>query len=330
MSMDSAHPHFQHGDALGQCTAPVPSSVFDPSVDLSNGYHVAEINDGIYWVTDGTYQMMFATTGVGVIVVDAPPSIGGNILNAISDVTSEPITHVIYTHSHADHIAGAGVLPTSATFISHQSVAETLTRNGADDTIKFPPFGLFIGGGPVPLPTLTFTGTYTLTVGDKTLELMEITPNHEEGNIVVFAPDQKVAMLVDVIFPGWSPFKSLALAKDVPGFIQAHDDLLALDWDTLVGGHVTRLGTKADVITQRDYVMDIRGNAITALATTDFLGIAQQTGFTNQWLLFDTYLNSVAQKCADLTEPAWVDRLGGVDVFTISHCHAMAESLRID
>ena len=116
----------------------------------------------------------------------------------------------------------------------------------------------------------------------------------------------------------------------MPGFIQAHDDLRALDWDTLVAGHLTRLGTRADVETQRDYIMDIHANAITALATTDFFGIAQQTGFVNQWLLFDTYLNSVAQKCADLTEPAWVDRLGAVDVFTNGHCFTMAESHRID
>ena len=47
----------------------------------------------------------------GVIVVDAPPSIGENILAAIAEVTDEPITHVIYSHSHADHIGAAGIYP---------------------------------------------------------------------------------------------------------------------------------------------------------------------------------------------------------------------------
>ena len=36
-------------------------------------------------------------------------------------------------------------------------------------------------------------------------------------------------------------------------------------------------------------------------------------------LLFDTYLNSVGEECTALTEPDWIDRLGGVDVFTSSH-----------
>ena len=52
----------------------------------------------------------------------------------------------------------------------------------------------------------------------------------------------------------------------------------------------------------------------------DFFAIAEEVGFENQWLLFDTYLDSVAQSCADATEANWVDRLGGTDVFTSSCC----------
>jgi hypothetical protein len=55
--------------------------------------------------------------------------------------------------------------------------------------------------------------------------------------------------------------------------------------------------------------------------------IPQDTGF---YLLFDTYLGAVSQKCADLTEPNWIDRLGGVDVWTRSHCDRVVEALKID
>ena len=334
MDLQSAHPHFQHGDTLGQCAAPLPDIAFGVLIDPAKGYLVEEISDGIYWITEGTYQMMFATysspDGDGVIVVDAPPSIGPNILSAISEITTAPITHVIYSHSHADHIGAAGIYPDDATYIAHTDIAEALERNDAADPFREPPFGAFVGGGPVPLPDVTFDSDFTLSVGDKILDLIVIDPSHEAGNIIVHAPEQKVIMLVDVIFPGWTPFKNLALAEDVPGFIEAHNSLLELEWDTLVAGHITRLGTRNDVQTQLDYIMDIRNNAITALQTVDFFGIAQQTGFTNQWLLIDTYLNTVARKCADLTEPDWIDRLGGVDIFTVDHCFSMAESLRID
>lgn len=76
-------------------SAPVPESALGPQIDFSKGYLVEEISDGLFWVTEGAYQAMFLVTGEGVIVVDAPPSIGQNYLNAINEVTDEPITHVI-------------------------------------------------------------------------------------------------------------------------------------------------------------------------------------------------------------------------------------------
>ena len=52
--------------------APLPETSMGPPIDSSKGYLVEEINDGLYWVTEGAYQTMFLTTGEGVIVVDAP------------------------------------------------------------------------------------------------------------------------------------------------------------------------------------------------------------------------------------------------------------------
>jgi hypothetical protein len=60
------------------------------------------------------------------------------------------------------------------------------------------------------------------------------------------------------------------------------------------------------------------------------MAIAQEVGFENPWLLFDVYLDTVAQTCADTTIPVWADRLGGTDVVAFGHCWVMAESLRID
>ena len=91
--------------------APLPETSIGPAIDYSKGYLVEEIKDGLYWVTEGAYQAMFLTTGEGVIVVDAPPSIGQNYLKAIAEVTEEPITHVIYSHTHNDHVGAMSMFP---------------------------------------------------------------------------------------------------------------------------------------------------------------------------------------------------------------------------
>jgi glyoxylase-like metal-dependent hydrolase (beta-lactamase superfamily II) len=305
--------------------APLPEAAKGVPIPPDKGYSVKEISDGLYWVTEGAYVAMFLTTGKGVIVVDAPPSFGDKMLKAIAEVTKEPITHVIYSHSHADHIAGAGQYPPSATYIAHEDTKARLER--AD---RPAPYGVFVGGSSVPLPTVTFKDKYTLTVGTQTLELSYRGDDHEPGNIYIYAPKQKVLMKIDIVFPGWAPFMDLAVAEDVMGYLKAHDTILSFDFDWLVSGHFGRLATRKDVEVQKAYLQDIVANAQTALKTVDFMAIGKQTGFENLALLFDTYLKAVSQKCADLTVPKWIDRLGGVDVWTGSHCDRVVEALRID
>ncbi len=308
--------------------APIPATARGPAIPQDKGYLVEEISDGLYWITQGVYQIMFLTTGEGVIVVDAPPSLGNSILLAIAEVTSEPITHVIYSHAHGDHIAAASIYPEDAVFIAHEETAVRLAGNGSADRAY--PYGAFLGGSAVPEPTVTFQDSFTLTVGSQTLELQYPGPNHQPGNIFIYAPKQKVLMVVDVFFPGWSPFKDLAVSESVPGYLELHDTALEFDFNTLISGHLTRSGTREDVEIQREYVLDMQANAAQALQTVDFAAIAEQTGFENLWLLFDTYLTAVAQECADLTLEKWAGRLGAADVFTESHCFRLMESLRIN
>ena len=296
-------------------SAALPETAKGPQIDFSKGYLVEEIKDGLYWVTDGAYNTIFLTTGEGVIVVDAPPSIGENYLNAIAEVTEEPITHVIYSHTHIDHIGAASIFPDDAIIISHKDVALELEQR--NDLNR-------------PIPEVTFDDEYLLEVGNQSLELKYDGPMHVPGNIFIYAPQQKVLMVVDVIFPGWTPFKDLAMAQDVPAFLAAHDKILEYDFDTYVGGHLTRLGTTEDVKIQQEYFQDIEENAAIANQEVSFMEIGQEVGFENPWLVFQIYADTISQQCTDATVPDWIDRLGGVDLFTYDHCWKISESQRID
>ena len=296
-------------------SAALPETAKGPQIDFSKGYLVEEIKDGLYWVTDGAYNTIFLTTGEGVIVVDAPPSIGENYLNAIAEVTEEPITHVIYSHTHIDHIGAASIFPDDAIIISHKDVALELEQRNDSNR---------------PIPEVTFEDEYLLEVGNQRLELKYDGPMHVPGNIFIYAPQQKVLMVVDIVFPGWTPFKDLAMAQDVPAFLAAHDKILEYDFDTYVGGHLTRLGTTEDVKIQQEYFQDIEENAAIANQQVSFMEIGQEVGFENPWLVFQIYADTISQQCTDATVPDWIDRLGGVDLFTYDHCWKISESQRID
>ena len=87
--------------------APVPRSAFGPALN-EQGYYVGRVERNLYWITDGTYQSAFLTTSDGVVLLDAPPTIGHNIQRAVDEIASangvsNKVTHLIYSHHHADH-----------------------------------------------------------------------------------------------------------------------------------------------------------------------------------------------------------------------------------
>jgi glyoxylase-like metal-dependent hydrolase (beta-lactamase superfamily II) len=229
---------------------------------------------------------MFLVTDKGVVAVDAPPSLGQKYLRAIAEVTDKPVNYLIYSHAHIDHIGSAGLFPKNVTIIAQDETARELQNALA--VAKNVTMVL-------PIPTITFSRNYTIEIGNQTLKLDYYGTNHLPGNIFIYAPKQKVLMLVDIVFPGWVPFPYLAIAKDTAGFIKAHDIALdKYDFDTLVGGHLTRLGTRNDVIVQKEFVTDLENAATKANQEILFSKVAQQVGhFDKPWLLFSKYIDAI-------------------------------------
>jgi glyoxylase-like metal-dependent hydrolase (beta-lactamase superfamily II) len=300
----------------------IPESARGPPIP-EEGYLVEEIRDNLYWVTDGTYDTMFLVTDEGVVAIDAPPSIGQNYLKAIANVTDKPITHVIYSHAHLDHIGAAGMFPKNATYIAHQSTGLELQRamSLASNTSAIP-----------PVPTITFPNNYTLQVGNQSLNLDYYGDNHMPGNLFIYAPNQKTLMLVDVVYPGWVPSYYLALVSDIPGFVKAHDIALNnYDFDTFIGGHLTRLGTRDDVATQQEFISDLGKAAAQANSEVQFGEIAEQVGSTaDTWPLFSKYVDAVVQNCVQTMLPKWESRLGGAEAYMPTHCFTMTQNGKVD
>ena len=65
--------------------APVPKAALGPTLN-AQGYYVSRVEKNLYWITDGTYQSAFLTTRDGVVLLDAPPTIGNNIRRAVDEI----------------------------------------------------------------------------------------------------------------------------------------------------------------------------------------------------------------------------------------------------
>lgn len=312
-----------------------PNDVFLPLPETSKGlaigpegYVTETFGGGVYMVTDGSYQCLFVVSTKGVILVDSPPTIGKNIFFAIGNVTDKPITHLVYSHSHADHIGTASlVAKPGVEIIAHEDTTELL-RSYADPGR--------------PIPTKSFERDYVVKSGNQTVHLSYKGENHCRGNIFIYAPSAHVLMLVDVVFPGWAPFTQLAVSSNIPGWVDAHTQILK-DYPNMkhfVGGHLGRSGNRQDVLIQQEYIHDLRTACTAAIelsATADpVLGamhiqdtvLAANPG--NYWAVFRAYLDVVAERCANVTNEKWLGKLGAVDVFAFDNAHAMVEHLRLD
>src|SRR5258708_6790988 len=104
----------------------IPASAQGPAVDPAKGYRLQNLGSGLYMITDNAVQSMFLVYDRGVVVIDAPQSLAVYIPKAIAELTNNPITHLIYSHSHADHIGGAKALGGHPIIIAHEETLRLL------------------------------------------------------------------------------------------------------------------------------------------------------------------------------------------------------------
>src|SRR3954471_19687648 len=110
--------------------APVPHSAFGPALN-EQGYYVGRVERNLYWITDGTYQSAFLTTADGVVLLDAPPTIGHNIQRAVDEIAAangvgNRVTHLIYSHHHADHAGASSLFDRNVARIGHEETRKLL------------------------------------------------------------------------------------------------------------------------------------------------------------------------------------------------------------
>jgi glyoxylase-like metal-dependent hydrolase (beta-lactamase superfamily II) len=298
--------------------APIPRPALGPALN-EQGYYVGRVERNLYWVTDGTYQSAFLTTSDGVVLLDAPPTIGHNIQRAVDEITaangvSNRVTHLVYSHHHADHAGAASLFGGDVVRIGHEQTRKLLLRD--DDPAR-------------PPPEETFQDRRTLEIGGERIRLAWHGSNHSPDNIFIHLPDHDTLMLVDIVNPGWAPVYQSKLTEDVPGYIEAPATARTYAWKHFIGGHTGRLGTRADIAVHERYMADIAEQSMKALDSVDPTPYFVKYG-ENGWAASRGYLDAITAAAAEPVIEKYTGVLAAADVFTVSTTFHVLQSLRLD
>lgn len=204
----------------------------------------------------------FVVTSAGVVVIDAlgSPILAERLLAEIRKVTPKPVTHVIVTHYHADHIYGLQTLrQQGARVIAHRSAGEYLNSDTARLRLEHSrrEIAPWVNAQTVLVPPDQWLdGDLTLEVGSTTLLIRHAGPAHTPEDLVVYVPSEKVLFAGDLVFRNRIPFVGQA---DSRRWIQALEHLLSFDATTIVPGHgpLSRDARK-DMELTRDYLVYLR------------------------------------------------------------------------
>jgi glyoxylase-like metal-dependent hydrolase (beta-lactamase superfamily II) len=298
--------------------APVPPSALGPALN-HQGYYAGRVERNLYWVTDGVYQAAFLTTPDGVVLFDAPPTIGHNLQRAVDETAaangvSNKVTHLIYSHHHADHAGASSLFDQNVVRIGHEETRRLLLRD--DDPAR-------------PAPEETFQDRHTLDIGGERIELAWHGASHSPDLIFIHLPDHDTLMLVDIVNPGWAPVYLSNLTEDILGYVDAPAHALAYPWKHYIGGHLGRLGTRDDVTLHQQYMADIDASVRTALNTVDPTPYFVKYG-ANVWAGVKGYLDTCADTAAAPVIEKYTGVLAAADVFTASTAFWVMESIRLD
>lgn len=221
--------------------------------NMSQPYILQKIGERTYYVQRYFYSTTFYVGDKGVLLFDAPEGRGKYLLQAIRDVTPLPVTALVYSHYHVDHIGDSPfwndeakkegvnlrIIASKATaekmqFMNSRLPVATQVLSKKDDQFKFE---------------------------KQTIELHRfVKAGHTDDHSVWLLKQEKVA-LADLLNPDQLPMMGFAVSDT----LVYHDSNLRqvemLDWKYFIGGH-GNIGSHDDFKFQRQFLNDLRDTTI--------------------------------------------------------------------
>jgi glyoxylase-like metal-dependent hydrolase (beta-lactamase superfamily II) len=159
---------------------------------------IEKLKDNLYLITGAGGNTAAFITATGVVIVDTKvPGTGPAILEKVKSITTKPVTMVINTHTHFDHVGSNSAFTGMVEFVAHENCKTSMEKMAAfqsDEGKKF-------------LPGKTYKDKLSLLKGNDKIDLYYFGRGHTSGDTFVVFPALKVMHAGDMFaFTNGLPF----------------------------------------------------------------------------------------------------------------------------
>ena len=202
-------------------------------------------------------NILVSTGDDGVAIIDdqfAPQT--PRILNAVAELSDDPIRYVFNTHWHGDHTGANGKLADAgAVIVAHDNVRKRLTEEQ---------FHLMFRARSAPrssehLPVITFNDRMTFYLNGDVIDVVHVPVAHTDGDAIFYFRNADVMHTGDAFINRGYPLIDVASGGTIKGQIAATQAMIDLAGpDTLVVSGHGPVSDREKLIAARDMLITAR------------------------------------------------------------------------
>jgi glyoxylase-like metal-dependent hydrolase (beta-lactamase superfamily II) len=220
---------------------------------------VDKLKDNLFVLRGGGGNTAAFVTANGVVVVDTKnPGWGQPLIDKIKTLTDKPVTTIINTHTHFDHVSGNVEFPATVDVITHENTKAYMEHpNPVYGLQTAPPENIFTKNGGRGLPKRTFKDTLTIGRGADEVQLRYFGRAHTGGDAFVIFSAHRVMHVGDTF-----PNRDLPIMDKNSGGSGVDyartmaSAAAAKNVDTIINGHNAATTTPADVRLYSEFIAD--------------------------------------------------------------------------
>jgi glyoxylase-like metal-dependent hydrolase (beta-lactamase superfamily II) len=207
---------------------------------------VEKLKDNLFVLRGGGGNSVVFVQANGVTVVDTKnPGRGQPLLDKIKELTPKPVTTVINTHTHGDHVSGNVEFPVTVDIVAHENTKANMEQMRPVTGIAKPgaPAGpnIFKENGGRGMAKRTFKDRMTLGSGNDRVELYYFGRGHTNGDAWVLFPALRVVHAGDIF--AWNNQLPIldanngGSALEIPDTLMKAHGALIKSADSIITGH---------------------------------------------------------------------------------------------